>query len=89
MVDRKGNGMNTKYEAFQRLNDIFEEMNALISEVESLTRSEFPYEYENARAYWIGHIKSALGNHNYPTYSTTFESALRFIDEEMNEMEEV
>ena len=81
--------MNTKYEAFQRLNEIFEEMNALISEVDSLTRREFPYEYENARSYWIGHIKSALGDSSYPTYSTTFESALRSIDEEMNEMEEV
>ena len=72
--------MDTKYEAFQRLNELFEQMDALISEVDDLTRSEFPYEYENARSYWIAHIKSALGNHGYYTYSTTFQSFLEELE---------
>lgn len=77
--------MDTKYEAFERLNEIFEEMDALISEVDSLTRSEFPYEYENARVYWIAHIKSALGNYGYHTYSTTFNSFLESLEKEFDD----
>lgn len=81
--------MDTKYEAFERLNEIFEEMDVLISEVDELTRCEFPEVYPNAKSYWIAHIKSALGNHGYHTYSTTFHSFLESLEEEMNEMEEV
>jgi len=81
--------MDTKYEAFQRLNELFEQMDALIFDVDRIIRHEFPEDYPNAKSYWIAHIKSALGNHGYHTYSTTFHSFLESLEEEMNEMEEV
>jgi len=87
MVDRKETKMDTKYEAFQRLNEIFEQMDALISEVDYLTRHEFPEDYPNASSYWIAHIKSALGNYGYHTYSTTFHSFLESLEEEFDDEE--
>ena len=77
--------MNDKLMAFERLMAIKEEMDELIQEVEHTVRTVFPYDYENARSYWIAHIKSALGGHGYHTYSTTFESALEIYEEEAYE----
>lgn len=71
-----------KYETIEQLVGIREEMVRLLDEAESLVRSEFPYEYENARSYWIGHLKCAMGGYGYPTYSTTFLSCLESLNED-------
>lgn len=79
--------MSNKVEVFERLQEIREEMAELIHETENLMRSDFKSEYHNAEAYWIAHIKSALGDMGYPTYSTTFFSALESIEGEVYEGE--
>ena len=80
--------MSQKLEALQRLIEIREEMAELIHETQDLVRTEFPGNYSNAEAYWIAHIKSALGDMGYPTYSTTFHGALESMEEEVYEGEE-
>lgn len=81
MINQEENMIMDKYETIARLADIREEMCELLNEADRLVRSEFPYEYENARSYWIGHLKSALGGYDYHTYSTTFLSCLESLDE--------
>ena len=80
--------MSQKVEAFERLQEIREEMVELIQETQELMRAEFKHEYQNAGAYWIPHIKSALGDMGYPTYSTTFSSALGSLEDAVYEVEE-
>jgi len=80
--------MSQKVEALQRLIEIREEMAELIHETQDLVRTEFPGNYSNAEAYWIAHIKSALGDMGYPTYSTTFMTFLEGNEEGAYEDEE-
>ena len=54
--------MSQKVEAFERLMELREEMAVAVQEVEGIMRQEFKHEYHNAEAYWIAHIKSALGD---------------------------
>ena len=68
--------MSQQAEAFQRLVEIREEMVELIQETQHLVRSDFKSDYPNAEAYWIAHIKCALGDMGYPTYSSTFSQFL-------------
>lgn len=77
--------MDNKIEAFNRLMEIRDQMQELIGETESIVRSEFPKDYPNAEAYWIAHIKSALGGYGYHTYSSTFESALDYYERQVYE----
>lgn len=71
-----------------RLQELREEMEANIREVESIMRKEFRGEYMNAEVYWIAHIKNALGGMGYHTYSTTFQSALESLEDEVYEQDE-
>jgi hypothetical protein len=80
--------MSQKVEAFERLMELREEMAVAVQEVEGIMRQEFKHKYQNAEAYWIAHIKSALGDMGYPTYSTTFHGALESMEEEVYEGEE-
>lgn len=75
----------SRYESLDRLNDIHQEMSRLIEEAEGLVRADFPESYPNAEAYWLAHLKCALGGHGYHTYSTTFLSFLESGDEEEEE----
>jgi len=77
----------SKEQAFNRLVEIREEMEDMIRETEQLMRKEFRGEYTNAEVYWIAHIKNALGNMGYHTYSTTFYGALESIEGEVYEEE--
>lgn len=72
----------------ERLLELREEMEENIREVESIMRKEFRGEYINAEVYWIAHIKNALGGMGYHTHSTTFQSALESLEEEVYEREE-
>jgi hypothetical protein len=78
----------SKEQAFNRLVEIREEMEDMIRETEQLMRKEFSYEYQNAEVYWIAHIKNALGNMGYHTYSTTFYGALESIEGEVYDVED-
>jgi hypothetical protein len=78
----------SKEQAFNRLVEIREEMEDMIRETEKLMRKEFSYEYQNAEVYWIAHMKTAMGNMGYHTYSTTFAGALESIEGEVYETEE-
>ena len=80
--------MSQKVEALQRLIEIREEMAELIHETQDLVRTEFPGDYPNAESYWIAHIKCALGDMGYPTYSTTFHGALESIEGEVYDVED-
>jgi hypothetical protein len=75
--------MTDKIEAFHRLFALRDQIEAAIDEVSTIMRKDFPYEYQNAEVYWIAHIKSALGGYGYSTYSTTFQSALESLEEEL------
>ena len=78
----------SKEQAFNRLVEIREEMEDMIRETEQLMRKEFSYEYQNAEVYWIAHMKTAMGNMGYRTYSTTFSSALESIEGEVYDVED-
>jgi len=78
---------NEKVNAFDRLLAIRNEMDELIYEADTLVRADFKRQYPNASGYWIAHIKSALGNSEYPTYATTFDKFLEEAEEEAFEEE--
>lgn len=78
----------SKEQAFNRLVEIREEMEDMIRETEKLMRKNFEHEYQNAEVYWIAHIKSALGDMGYHTYSTTFKVALESMEDEVYEEDE-
>jgi len=78
-----------KVEAFNRLTELQEEMNESIRETEQIMRKQFPYEYRNAEAYWIAHLKTALGNHGFTnsTRSPTFLSCLNKLEDNVYDNE--
>lgn len=78
--------MTDMTETAAKLEDLRDQMLMLVEEATQLLRhTDVPeLTYERARQYWIGHIKSALGDDNYPTYSPTMQST---IDELMAEPE--
>ncbi|MCA1806862.1 MAG: hypothetical protein LC687_03220 [Actinobacteria bacterium] len=77
-----------KSQAFERLMELREDMDDAIREASDIIRQEFNSEYASANSYWIAHIKSALGDENYPTYSPTMTSTLVNIEEDTYEEEE-
>jgi len=88
--DTEGNTMSQqqKAESFQRLVEIREEMAELVHEAQNLVRQDFRNDYSNAEAYWLAHLKCALGDMGYPTYSTTFSKFLESNEEEAYEDED-
>ena len=77
-----------KSQALERLMELREDMDDAIREASDIIRQEFNGEYASANSYWIAHIKSALGDENYPTYSPTMSSTLNRIEEEVYEEDE-
>jgi hypothetical protein len=75
---------------FERLTEIREQMMELLEEAKNIIRQDAPrHTYERAKAYWIGHIDTALGGGNYvDTYDVTFEKTLNEIPVESDEDEE-
>lgn len=79
---------NNEFENYSKLLDMLkefhEETTDKLRSIDRMLRST-PY-YGAAKAYWIGHILSALGNPDYPTYSTTLERTINQIKEDMHDM---
>lgn len=75
--------MSKRIQQFERLQQLREEMVEQLREVEDIMREDFAHEYTNAEVYWIAHIKNALGGMGYYTHSTTFESALESIEQQV------
>lgn len=85
MIEQEETMIMDKYEAIASLNDIYEEMGRLIYQADELIRREFPYEYENARSYWLAQLMSARGGYGYHTYATTMLSCLEGLEESLRE----
>lgn len=68
-------------EDIDRLREINEEMFDLLEESQNLIRrSGCKFEYERARAYWIGHIDSALGGRNFLPDRATMKETIDSIE---------
>jgi len=79
--------MSTKYqktESFNRLIEINEEIENLVSEADRIIRNDFKFEYNRASSYWIGHINSALGLNDRAICSmdNSINSIKKYLDEE-------
>jgi len=72
-------------ENLERLKEVQDEMFALLNEAKRIVRHNFPRQRAAAEAYWVGHIASALGSDDYPTYSTTLGSTIADVEEELTE----
>lgn len=44
-------------------------------------------EQSAASAYWVGHIKSALGDENYKTHATTMADTIRYLEDDGNDQD--
>lgn len=65
-----------------RLEEIKDEMKALVREAIGLVRGT--KEYERARAYWYGHIVSNLDDdHTYLGHQTTIQDTVEALREEL------
>lgn len=65
-----------KYEAFIRLQDIFEELHSLSTEVHQIMRSDFPSEYRRGDAYGAFDFGTSRNR-----YDTTFEKILEELED--------
>ena len=72
-----------------RIEEIIYEIEDLVSEAFAIVREEgSSRDAEAARSYWVGHIRSALGDENYPTHATTMRESVQDIKEHREEFEE-
>lgn len=75
----------------ERLAEIRTEMFDLLHDAKAIMRGEGGFEYERAKAYWIGHLDAALGGGDYGTkYDVTLLSTLKDLgyDEDSNSFED-
>ncbi len=65
-------------EGIERLDKIKTELNELISEAFSIVQNEGSARaIEEARLYWVGHMRSAIGNIEYPTRAITLAKTIK------------
>jgi hypothetical protein len=83
VIDEAGNDRTSKLENLEaQLNEIREHMLEEIKRADKLLKSTVYY--NKAKAYWIAHIMSALGSHEYYTHATTFEKTLSAISDDID-----
>ncbi len=76
-------------EGTYRIEEIIDEINELVSEAFGIVREEgSSRDAEAARSYWVGHIRAALGNDDYPTHATTMRASINDIEETAEEEDE-
>jgi hypothetical protein len=69
--------MTISIESHERLQEIRQEMMELLEEAKTIVRHSDKHIYERAKAYWIGHIDTALGGGAYiDTYDYTLEKTI-------------
>lgn len=57
-----------------------------LARIERLIRKT-PY-YDSAKAYWLGHIKSALGDPDLHTHATTVERTINMLKDDLDSVDE-
>jgi hypothetical protein len=69
----------TNKECAKQLDLIRDNIIELLNDAELIVRDTS--EGSIAQTYWIGHIKSALGDDDYKTYSTTMRDSIRNLND--------
>ena len=70
-----------------RLREIHQEMNDLLEEAKNIVRQNgSSFEYDRAKAYWIGWIDNALNKNN--PYDTTMLDSIKAIEHTESDSEE-
>ena len=79
-----------KQSEIDRLNEIKDQMQSLMDEVDSIMRFNSPrHVYERAKAYWLGHIFSALDDANsFLPLPETMEQTIGNLEAEEDEDDE-
>jgi len=72
---------NEMIEALDSMIDLKNQLDDIVDELEQIIRRTFPRNYSRAQAYWLGHMKSAIGGYGY--------SSMCSLEDTLHECEEL
>ena len=79
----------SREDAANTLEELAQEIDSMVEEAYQIVRRIDNHLASGAKSYWYGHIKSAVGSDDYPTYATTMQTTindLRGEDEDSDQL---